>query len=321
MPVARTVLGDIPPQQMGITYTHEHIVLGYTGAREDLGPRFNREAVLKEISDDVGAAMRAHGVKTIVDVTPPEVGRDVDIMQEVARRLNINIICATGNYTQGNGFPFYWNLMDIEKFEERFTREITEGVGPNMVKCGVIKVAMGGAQVNPGEEKAFRAAGRVSKKLGVSIDIHAGGWLIPAEKPSPLVAVDMILEEGADPSRIQFGHLDNNQGPQGNLSQLLELARRGVYMAFDNVGRAPAARDALRVAAVAGLIAAGYLNRILLSMDHQSAWVPERPPRYVAMATRFTDMYNFLPLLRKGGVTEKQIETIMVDNPRELMAF
>ncbi|MBI2936419.1 MAG: phosphotriesterase-related protein, partial [Chloroflexi bacterium] len=56
MPVVRTVLGDIKPEQMGITYPHEHIVLGYTGAREDIGPSFNREAVIKEILNDLGKA-------------------------------------------------------------------------------------------------------------------------------------------------------------------------------------------------------------------------------------------------------------------------
>ncbi|MBI2936496.1 MAG: hypothetical protein HYY31_06820 [Chloroflexi bacterium] len=324
MAIVRTVLGDIPPQQLGITYVHEHIVLGYNNAREDMGHRFNREAVLRESIDDLGRAVRSHGVKTIVDVTPPEVGRDVDLMQEVARRLNINIICATGHYHKmSGGVPFYWNLSDIEVFEEWMTREITQGVGPNNVKCGVIKVAMGtwkgGAELHPGEEKAFRAAGRVSKKLGVSICIHAGGWHTPAEKVGPLQAVDILLSEGADPSRIQLGHLD---GARGKLSIFLEAAKRGVYMAFDVIGRNKEEGDPIRVAAVSGLVGLGYLNRILLSMDHQGAWVPERPPRYVGLKTRFTDLYDFLPkLMGDGGLTDKEIERILVDNPRELLAF
>ena len=96
MPIARTVLGDIPPELMGLTYPHEHVVLGYTGAREDLGNNFDQEAVLKQICDDLGQAVRQHGMKTVVDVTPPEVGRDIDLLQEVARRLDINVIAATG---------------------------------------------------------------------------------------------------------------------------------------------------------------------------------------------------------------------------------
>ncbi|MBI2936497.1 MAG: hypothetical protein HYY31_06825 [Chloroflexi bacterium] len=319
MPSARTVLGDIPPQQLGITYPHEHVTIGYTGARQSLGNRFDREGLVKHICDDLGKAMRAHGVKTIVDVTFPEVGRDVDILQEVSRRLNVNIIACTGHYTQEGGFPFYWNLMDVEKFEERFTREITEGVGPDNVKCGVIKIAMSNFPLPAGEEKAFRAAAMVSKKLGVSICVHTSGWTTPADKPHGLAALELLVSEGADPSRIQMGHME---GTQGNMAQLLEVARRGVYLAFDVVGRNPEQRDPIRTAMVRGLIAAGYGHRILLSMDHTSGWVPQpRPERYATLDTHFTDIHDYLPKLRKAGVTERQLEKIFVDNPRELFPF
>ncbi|MBI2935730.1 MAG: hypothetical protein HYY31_02815 [Chloroflexi bacterium] len=326
MPVARTVMGDIPPQQLGITYSHEHIVLGYTGAREDLGSHFDREAVLKEVCDDLGKAMRDHRVKTIVDVTPPEVGRDMDIMHEVSRRLNVNIIAATGHYTQASGFPFYWGLMDIEQLEERMVREINEGVGPNRVKCGVIKVAMGPNALTPSEEKAFRAAARASKRLGVSICVHATGWLPPGEKIPPMAALDLLLEEGADPTRIQYGHVE---GTRGHLGQLLDVAKRGVYMAFDNVGRPGDERDPrtleekdmARVGMVTGLIAAGYIDRILLAMDHQGAWVPKRPPRYVKHGTTFSDLGNFLPKLLKAGLKQEQLDKILVGNPRNLFPF
>ncbi|MBI2935298.1 MAG: phosphotriesterase, partial [Chloroflexi bacterium] len=262
MAIVRTVLGDIKPEQMGITYPHEHIVLGYTGAREDLGARFNRQEVLNQIYGDLVQAVRAHGVKTIVDVTPPEVGRDVDIMSETARRLNVNVVCATGNYTQGSGFPFYWNIMDIEHFEERYTREITEGVGLNKVKCGVVKVAIGGPQLSPGEEKSFRAAARVSRKLGVSICVHtSGGWQRPDPRPGALMALDVMLQEGADPSRIQMGHLRHTRG---NLDWLLEIARKGCFMALDTIGRDRAVFNPIRLAIIGALVALGYGNRILL---------------------------------------------------------
>ena len=71
MSIARTVLGDISPERMDVTYPHEQVVVGYTGAREDLGDGFDREAVLKQICDDLGQAVRQHGLKTVVDVTPP----------------------------------------------------------------------------------------------------------------------------------------------------------------------------------------------------------------------------------------------------------
>ena len=317
MAILRTVLGDIPADQMGITYAHQYVVIGYAGARQEMGDRFDREAVLTEICDDLGKAVEAHGVRTVVDVTPLEVGRDVDILRGVAERLSINVVAATGFFAQLNGMPFYWRFMDVEKFEERMIREITEGTEPNKVKCGVIRVAIGEATLREREEKAFRAAARVSKKLGVAISVFTrDGWL--DEYPGPLQALDIMLSEGADPARIYVGHLEHIEG---NFPMLLQVAQRGCYITFDIVGRHKELWDPIRVAMVSGLVAAGYGNRIILSMDHQGAWVPERPPIYKEFATNYLDLYDFLPKLRNAGLKEEQIETILVDNPRNLLTF
>ena len=92
-------------------------------------------------------------------------------------------------------------------------------------------------------------------------------------------------------------------------------------MAFDIVGRLKEERDELRATSVAKLFAQGYGSRVLLSMDHQGAWVPERPPRYVSYSTSYLDLYNFLPPLGEVGLTDEQIRTILVDNPRDLLTF
>ncbi|MBI2936415.1 MAG: hypothetical protein HYY31_06405, partial [Chloroflexi bacterium] len=131
-------------------------------------------------------------------------------------------------------------------------------------------------------------------------------------------ALDVMLQEGADPSRIQMGHLRHTRG---NLDWLLEIARKGCFMALDTIGRDRAVFNPIRLAIIGALVALGYGNRILLSMDHTSAWVPQRPPRYAFMGTAFTDIYSFLPSMRQAGISERQIERIFVDNPRELLPF
>lgn len=317
MPILRTVLGDIPADQMGLTYAHQYIVIGYAGARQEMGDRFDRESVLTEICDDLGKAVEKHGVRTIVDVTPLEAGRDVDLLHGVAERLNINVVASTGFFAQLNGLPFYWRFVDVEKYEERMIRDITEGAEPNKVKCGVIRVAIGESTLRDREEKAFRAAARVSKKLGVAVSAFTrDGWL--DEYPAPLQALDIMLSEGADPARIYLGHLEHIEG---NFPMLLQVAQRGCYMCFDIIGRHIEEWDPIRVAMVSGLVAAGYGNRIILSMDHQGAWIPERPPIYKKFATSYLDLYDFLPKLLHAGLTQEQVNTIMVDNPRDLLTF
>ena len=322
MAVLRTVMGDIPAEKMGITYPHEHVVIGYAGARQEMGDRFDREATITEACNDIGKAMKAHGMTTILDVTTPELGRDTDILYGVAERLNLNVVACTGFFAQLNGLPFYWRFMEVENYKERMIRDITEGVGPNKVKCGVIKVAIGEAVLQEREEKAFRAAAQVSQEYGLAIFVHTKeGWL--DEYPAPLQALDIMLKEGANPAKIYMGHLEHifDHPGERNFPTILQIAQRGAYMAFDIVGRLKEERDELRATSVAKLFAQGYGSRVLLSMDHQGAWVPERPPRYVSYSTSYLDLYNFLPQLGEVGLTDEQIRTILVDNPRDLLTF
>ncbi|MSP79375.1 MAG: hypothetical protein EXR67_07550 [Dehalococcoidia bacterium] len=318
MATVHTVLGEIPPSQMGVTLAHEHLFLSYGTARYDLADSYKKDVFVKEISDDLGAAARDHGVKTVVDVTTADFGRDMEIMVEVSRRLNVNIIAATGQYRQLAGLPLYFAMHPVEVMEETMVREIQDGVGPNHVKCGVIKLAMSEAKLMPAEEKAFRAAGRVQKRLGVPIVIHTSGWQATDPALGPRGAVDLLVSEGGEPSRIQVSH---SQGAAGNLAPLMELAKKGFYIAFDGTGGAIAG-DEMMAAMVGGLVAAGYGNKINLSMDHQSVWFPARPGPSIIMKKSFSNLHKqFIPLLQKGGITERQIHQMMVENPATLFPF
>ena len=322
MAVLRTVLGDVPAEKMGITYPHEHVCIGYAGARQEMGDRFDREATITEACNDIGNAMKIHGVTTIVDVTTPEIGRDTDILEAVSERLNVNIVACTGFFAQISGLPFYWRFQDVQKYKEKMIRDITVGVEPNGVKCGVIKVAVGEAVLREREEKAFRAAAHVSQEYGVAICVHTrDGWL--DEYPAPLQALDIMLKEGANPAKIYMGHLEHvfdNPG-EDNYPMLLQIAQRGANLAFDVVGRYKDKWDEPRATSVAKLFADGYGNRVILSMDTSGSWVPEKPPNYVSFGTSFTDLYNYLPQLGEAGLTDEQIRTIIVDNPRNLLTF
>ena len=208
MATLRTVMGDIPADKMGITYPHEHVTLGYGGARQELGDTFDREATITEACNDIGNAMKTHGVATIVDVTTQEIGRDTDILYAVSERLNVNVVACTGYFAQVNGLPFFWRFMEVQQYKDRMIRDITVGVPPNGVKCGVIKVGIGEAVLQEREEKAFRAAAQVSQEYGLAICVHTrDGWL--DEYPAPLQALDIMLKEGATPSKIYMGHLEH----------------------------------------------------------------------------------------------------------------
>ncbi|MSP79176.1 MAG: phosphotriesterase [Dehalococcoidia bacterium] len=318
---ARTVLGDIAPTAMGITLPHEHLLLAWGAAERDLGKRYDREKYADIICKDLGPAVTDFGVKTVVDVTPSEMGRDVVLIRDVARKLNINVICATGFYRQWAGFPYVWSVHTRDMLEEHMEQEIREGVGDTGIKCGVIKLAMSDAVLQPAEAHAFRAAATVQKKTGVAIVIHSAGWEVPEATAGPRAAVQLLVSEGADPSRIQVSHCDR---AARNMGAMFELAKIGCYLAFDNVGSAGLGSntDETRIGLISALIAGGYARQVHLSMDHSGWWLPYKPPSVVGRNKYFAQLHKeFLPKLRKAGISEEVVRNITIDNPKTLFPF
>ena len=128
MAVIRTVLGDIAPQDAGVTLTHEHIRYAYQGCEFD----HNNVWDLDEVADDVGrrihGMVKEYGVKTMVDLTPPDIGRHPELLAEVSRRSGANIIATTGFYAERMGIGFYWRRKSVDYIADMLMRDISEGM-------------------------------------------------------------------------------------------------------------------------------------------------------------------------------------------------
>lgn len=327
MPRIQTVLGDIAPEHLGPTLIHEHTFLAWGGWQADPRINFDREANLLRLATELKETREQFGVTGLVDAAPADLGRDVLFQQEMSRISGVHIIAATGMYRAGWGFPRYWQTLSIEDLEDFFEYEITQGVGNTGVRCGVIKVASAMEGMTDYEERAFRAAARVSRRLGVAIITHTDpqGWAITNVG---LHQLEVMLEEGADPTRIMIGHAGGTQ----NLAYLLEIVRRGACVGFDRIGSPNPAVEEAYAALVGGLIAAGYVHHVLISHDRVGT-TPRRVPIQplappgtaggLAMPTKTysTIHREFLPRLRAGGISETAIETMLVENTKRLLAF
>ena len=86
--------------------------------------------------------------------------------------------------------------------------------------------------VTPAEERVFRAAARAQRAVGVSITTHTTHFGDLA-----LEQVDLLLDEGVTPERIIIGHL----GERRDARDVLEVARTGVFVQIDHVGRSASA--------------------------------------------------------------------------------
>lgn len=340
MAIVRTVLGDISPEELGVVLPHEHTIFSWSGAEADYESSYDREKVLHELSQELKMLKESHGVSGLVDVTTTDAGRDIEFMAELSRRSGVHIIAATGLYTESMGIPYYWRLRPIEALERHFIRELTEGVVNTNIKCGVIKIASGpllgtpcpedSAESSPAqigitahEERVFRAAARVQKRLGVAITTHTDpyDWAHTNIGASQL---DILEEEGADLSRCIIGHADGSS----NIGYLAEIIERGASVGIDTIGYPPSSlgfpSDDVRLGLVTALVAMGYASNVLLSYDR--TFFQRRPP--VTEAEPFS--YNsvapgmlfeeFIPRLLKGGVSKEAVHQMTVENPQRIFA-
>jgi phosphotriesterase-related protein len=317
-----TVSGQISPQELGVTLMHEHICYGYPGWEGDqtIAP-FNRGVVVKNGVETL-LKLKALGVNTYVDATANDQGRQPEVLQEIAEKSGVHIICSTGYYYEEEGGSAYWNfrssLGDIsEELYELFYTEVTKGIRDTGIKAGVIKVGSGKGEITEYEKKMFLAAARVQKETGVPIITHTTEGSMGPEQAK------LLVEAGADPKRIQIGHMSDNL----DIDYQLETLKYGVYVSWDRMGLqglAGCPMDNQRYETLIELISKGYADKIMLSHDYIITWlgrplkIPEQALPLIANWYPTHLFENIIPALKKGGVTDEQIQTIIRKNPMRL---
>ena len=340
MPIVRTVLGDISPDELGIVLPHEHVFFYWLGSEVDALGSYDKDELLTKVVKELVTAKEAHGLTCFVDVTTPDSGRNMELMTEASRRSGVHIVSSTGFYTESMGIPYYWHARPLDAIEDFFTREITEGVQDTDFKCGIIKLATGPELLIAGpppawgddlvpyalgptkvEEKGFRAAARVQKKLGVAITTHTDGydWSICNIGTRQL---DVLLDEGADPSKCIIGHADGTS----NIRYLAEIMDRGANLGLDmfaySLGKLG---NSARLGTITALVSMGYASQMLLSHDivlHEMRRPGTKEDPSMYQGENICRLFEeIVPALLKSGVSEDAIHQMTVENPRRILAF
>jgi phosphotriesterase-related protein len=319
---AQTVSGPIEASALGVTLPHEHVIFGYPGYQGDvtLGG-FDHDAALAHCTG-VAQMLRSRGVQTVVDATPNECGRDPVFLREVSEASGLNILCSSGFYYEGEGgtayFKFRFSLGDgFQEVYDMMLREVTEGVGGTGIRAGVLKIASGRDAISPYESVFFRAAARVQRETGVPIITHT-----QEGQQGPRQA-EMLVGEGADPSRVIIGHMDGNTDVQYHLDTL----KHGVTVGFDRIGLqglvgTPLDSERLRV--LEALISQGYAGQITLSHDSIWQWLGRPLVMPDAILPAVKDWHpahihdDILPELLRRGVSADQLTLMTVGTPARI---
>ncbi len=311
MSTVNTVLGPVDTANLGFTLSHEHVATNSAGLRHTYPEFIDRPGIVEQSVAAMKAAYNA-GVRTVVDVTTFDLGRDIRLIQEVSRVTRIHIIAATGNHLS---VPRSFGEVSPDLIVPLYVREIKEGIEETGIKAGIIKVASDRGGITPPQEIILRAAARTQLRTGVPISTHT--W---SPDRVGMQQVRILQEEGVDLNRVYIGHSNDDT----DLSYLLGLLDKGVWLGMDRYpgGRAPGTpKWEQRTETVKKLMDAGFTQRIMLSHDYS---VPKARHSAEVQAERRKlnpDEYCFiprkvLPQLKALGASDADIRALTVDNPR-----
>jgi phosphotriesterase-related protein len=310
MPQVETLRGPIDTSQLGITLMHEHVFVLSEGVNETFPSLWNEAQRIADARPRLQDMVDA-GVQTIVDLTVHGTGRNVPLVQKVLGDMPLNVIVATGLYTYDE-VPRHFRSRDENYMADLFVRDIGEGVQNTKVKAAVLKCATDEPGVTAGVEKVLRAVARAHRRTGVPISTHTH-----APTKRGLEQQNIFEQEGVDLGRVIIGH----SGDSEDLDYLQQLMKRGSYIGMDRFGVDVYLTTEKRVAVIAKLCELGYAGKMVLSHDASCYmdWYPMDLLRANVPRWHFRHISDdVLPALRQSGVSDEQIDTMMVANPRRI---
>ncbi len=315
-----TAAGAIDVTDLGVTLMHEHVFIMTTEVAqnypESWGDGAKREAdAITRLNE-----LKARGVDTIVDLTVVGLGRYIPRIARIAAATELNIVVATGLYTF-NDVPMYFHyrgpgtaLGGVEPMTEMFVRDIERGIADTGVKAAVLKCATDEPGVTPGVDRVLRAVAQAHRQTGVPISTHTH-----AESKRGLDQQRIFAQEGVDPTRVVIGH----SGDTTDIAYLEELIATGSYLGMDRFGVDSFLGFEDRVDTVARMCERGHAEKMVLSHDAACYFdaLPEATLPVALPNWHYQHIHDdVIPALKQRGVTDAQLTTMLVDNPRTIFS-
>jgi len=320
VPFLNTARGAVDVADLGVTLMHEHVFIMTTEIMENYpegwGDGAKREAdAIVRLNE-----LASRGVDTIVDLTVVGLGRYLPRIVRIAAATELNIVVATGLYTYDD-VPMYFHyrgpgapLGGPEPMVDMFVRDIEHGIADTGVKAAILKCATDEPGMTPGVERVLRAVAQAHRQTGVPISTHTH-----AGTRRGLEQQRIFAEEGVDLSRVVIGH----SGDTTDIAYLEELVAEGSYLGMDRFGVDAILSFEDRVNTVATMCERGHADRMVLSHD-ASCYFDALPEATLPVALpnwHYLHIHDdVIPALRRRGVTEDQLTTMLVDNPRRIFS-
>ncbi len=321
MSFIRTMLGDIAPEKLGFTYSHEHIVCRPPYWVEKKADDLLLDDVEK--SENEVMLFKNSGGQSIVDATAIDYGRDPGAVCEISKKTGVNII-GTAGFNKG----FLWDVKipgqdrtftqwiessSIDSLADFVIDEVEKGMNGTSVRGGQVKFGTQYNMITPNEIKTIRAVSRAHLQTGAPIHAHTEAGTMPLEQSQ------ILIEEGIDMRNVCFGHMDRN--PDTYMHR--KIAESGAYLCFDGIAKVKYNPESVRIKCILDLVKAGHQKQILVSGD------TARKSYYYSYCHAVGLPYiikTWVPRLieeanEMGIDGDKLVQDIFVNNPRECFTF
>jgi phosphotriesterase-related protein len=335
----QSVRGLLDPAELGQTLMHEHVLWDLrtpeVRAKNDLGPELSFRNIFQMaygetysprnmLFDDVAIAidelqmMRDVGGQTVVELTCGGIRPDPKGLAQVSEGTSVNIVMGCGYYVEEYQDPKN-KERSADDFAAEMAAQVLEGAWGTSVRSGIIGEIGTTTPWGALERTVLKGALLAQQETGASVNIHPG-----RHEDLPQEIAEFVAANGGNTSRTVISHIDRTIF---DAERLLRLADTGVTVEFDLFGTEVAhyklnttidmPNDAVRLQHLRTLIAAGHLDRIVISHD-------------ICQRTRLTNFgghgyghifRNVVPMMRRREFSEAEIQAILVDNPRRLLTF
>ena len=321
MAQVETVRGPVDTSTLGRTLMHEHVFVLSTEIVQNYGGDWWDEEARVEDAITKLNDLVSRGITTVVDPTVIGLGRYIPRVQRIAAAVpGLHIIAATGLYTFDE-LPHYFAyrgpgtiLEGPELMADLFISDIRDGIADTGVKAAFLKCVVEEKGLTPGVERVARAVALTHRETGVPITVHTN-----ATHQSGLVALDLFADEGVDLTKVVVGH----SGDTNDLDYLKAIMDRGATAGMDRFGLDMFNPTEARVATIAVLAQQGYADRMVLAHDASCYIDYFSGQASQDMLDAAAPNWNFrhipddvLPALSAAGVSDDDLELMLVGNPR-----
>jgi phosphotriesterase-related protein len=310
--IVETVRGPVELSTLGPTLMHEHVFVLQPEALQNYSHLWGASYWDEEerVSDAIAklSQLRDRGIRTIVDPTVPGLGRYIPRIQRVNAEVDLNIVVATGVYTFFD-LPIFLRSRSDDAIAEIFIREIREGINDTGVKAAFLKCAVDSYGIVGDVPRILAAVASASLATGAPIMVHTN-----AAVRTGLPALTALTDLGVAPAQIVIAHA----GDSDDLDYLREIADTGAALGYDRFNMEFYAPDATRIATLLALLAEGYGDRVHLAHDASAFFdVAAHNPIFADEKLDYLHISDtILPALRDKGITQRQIDELLIDNPR-----